>query len=453
MRDTSPFFSHRGRHIFDCNFESPCELEYSLSSKDQESSNKAWLRVSAEDISQLNIPDGPERDHSENTPKGYFLFLNASESPVILSPWLRSSSDQCVVQVAVYKFFQQSGEYIVRMLPIDESSSEILTEQNPEKHGWVLLQRRVGHIEKPFRISLEYIANGNKSIAAVDSFAMKNCTTGAASVSKMALEGSFSCWNGTSIRLGQACDFIRDCTEGEDEGAMCRKLPSGFYCSFEEGDCGWMEGSSAPRASPWRIGSLEYNHFPSVEDFALILDTSKATAGASTVMTSATFPAPLRNSPCELRMSWLIRGVLLGNISLVLVENKTGKELSRTFWHSANNEGLGIWQWLIIPLPDILDRFWFQIIASWERGSNAVIAFDNVSLSLDCFLTINGEKIPRSTTPDSSNLLTSRRGPNNFGWEQKLLGNLQLGTAPISGPAGGHNQPGGAPQTYLEKGG
>lgn len=44
---------------------------------------------------------------------------------------------------------------------------------------------------------------------------------GSTSVSKMALEGSFICWNGTSIRLGQACDFIRDCLEGEDEGDMC----------------------------------------------------------------------------------------------------------------------------------------------------------------------------------------------------------------------------------------
>lgn len=43
---------------------------------------------------------------------------------------------------------------------------------------WVLLQRRVGHLEKPFRISLEYVAHGNKSIAAVDSFAIKNCSTG-----------------------------------------------------------------------------------------------------------------------------------------------------------------------------------------------------------------------------------------------------------------------------------
>ncbi|XP_065690178.2 ALK tyrosine kinase receptor-like [Patagioenas fasciata] len=134
-------------------------------------------------------------------------------------------------------------------------------------------------------------------------------------------------------------------------------------------------------------------------------------------------------------MSWLIHGVLLGNISLVLVENKTGMEQSRTFWHVDNSKGLGIWQWMILPLPDILDRFWFQIIASWEEGSDAVIAFDNVSLSLDCYLTISGEKTPRGTTPDSSNLLTSRGGQKKFGWEQKLLGNLQLNTAPISGPA------------------
>uniref|UniRef100_A0A8C3MQG3 Tyrosine-protein kinase receptor n=1 Tax=Geospiza parvula TaxID=87175 RepID=A0A8C3MQG3_GEOPR len=378
MRDTSPFFSHRGRHIFDCNFESPCELEYSFPSKDQETPNNAWVRLNAEEISQLNLPDGPDTDHSESTPKGSFLFLNTSErpSPTILSPWLRSNSDQCVVQVAVYKFYQQSGEYIARVHPIDESSSEILSEDSPEKHGWVLLQRRVGHLEKPFRISLEYVPNGNKSLAAVDSFAMKNCSSGSASLSKMALEGSFSCWNGTVIRLGQACDFIQDCAEGEDEGDMCRKLPPGFYCSFEEGDCGWTPGS------PVLTFFLLFH-----PGCALLLNTSKAPAVAKTVMTSTAFPAPLRNSPCELRMSWLIHGVLLGNVSLVLVENKTGKEQSWTFWHSENSEALGIWQWMILPLPEILDRFWFQITASWEEGSDAIIAFDNVSLSLDCYLT------------------------------------------------------------------
>ncbi|KAH1172913.1 hypothetical protein KIL84_016752, partial [Mauremys mutica] len=88
---------------------------------------------------------------------------------------------------------------------------------------------------------------------------------GSSSGSKMALQGSFNCWNGTEIKLGQACDFIRDCAEGEDEGDMCKKLPPGFYCSFEEGDCGWTQGSPASLTSPWQIGNLEYSHFPSLE--------------------------------------------------------------------------------------------------------------------------------------------------------------------------------------------
>lgn len=74
----------------------------------------------------------------------------------------------------------------------------------------------------------------------------------------------------------------------------------------------------------------------------------------------------------QLRMSWLIHGVLLGNVSLVLVENKTGKEQSWTFWHSENSEGLGIWQWVILPLPEILDRYessphspaWWSLLAA-----------------------------------------------------------------------------------------
>lgn len=46
---------------------------------------------------------------------------------------------------------------------------------------------------------------------------------------------------------------------------LAGKLPSGFYCSFEEGDCGWMPGSSASHPSPWRIGSAEHKRFPSIE--------------------------------------------------------------------------------------------------------------------------------------------------------------------------------------------
>lgn len=54
---------------------------------------------------------------------------------------------------------------------------------------------------------------------------------------------------------------------------------------------------------------------------------------------------------------------------------------------------------------------------------------------ISCFL-VSGEKTRRGTLPDSSNLLTIRGRQKKFGWEQKLLGNLQLSSAPFSDPAG-----------------
>ena len=61
----------------------------------------------------------------------------------------------------------------------------------------------------------------------------------------------------------------------------------------------------------------------------------------------------------QLRMSWLIRGVLQGNVSLMLVENKTGKEQSRMIWHVATLEGLSLWQWTVLPLLEVADRWAF----------------------------------------------------------------------------------------------
>nr|XP_020648754.1 ALK tyrosine kinase receptor [Pogona vitticeps] len=409
MKDSTPLFIPRGRHFFDCDFESPCDLEYSPSVK--EGHNRSWQRLRADDLSQLLILEGPDRDYSEDSTKGSFLYLNTSENMnfVILSPWLKSNSEDCTVQVAIYRYLQQSGEYAVEVLHADESRVKIPLIPSREKHGWVLLQERVGHLEKPFRISLEYIARGNRSVAAIDSFAMKNCTTGPPSVPKMALQSSFTCWNGTIIKLGQVCDFYRDCAEGEDEGQLCKELPSGFYCSFEDGDCGWIQSSSTlQEAHLWHIVNPQYNHFGFLKERALLLNTSETPAGEGVVMTSAVFPAPMKNSPCELRMSWLLQGILFGDISMVLVENKTGKEHSRKLWHFENRRGLGIWQKLVKPLPDVTDRFWLQIIASWKTGSEAILAFNNVSLSLDCYLTINEEKTSRDHSPDAGNLLIDR---------------------------------------------
>ncbi|KAM6221128.1 ALK tyrosine kinase receptor [Rhynchocyon petersi] len=405
MKDSFPFLSHRSRYGLECSFDFPCELEYSPPLHNNGNHNWSWRHVPSEEASQIDLLNGSEAEHYKEIPRGAFLLLNTSANSkhTILSPWMRSSSEHCTLAVSVHRHLQPSGRYVAQLLPHNEAAREILLVPSSGKHGWTVLQGRIGRPENPFRVALEYISSGNRSLSAVDFFALKNCSEGVSPGSKMALQSSFTCWNGTVLQLGQACDFHRDCIQGEDEGQLCSKLPTGFYCDFEDGFCGWTQGSLFPHAPRWQVRTLKDIRFQEHQGQVLFLSTADVSASGSATLTSATFPTPLKNSPCELRMSWLIRGVLRGNVSLLLVENKTGKEQGRMIWHVATNEGLNLWQWTVLPLLDVSDRFWLQIVAWWGRGSRAIVAFDNISISLDCYLTISREdKMPQSA--ESGNL-------------------------------------------------
>ncbi|XP_049640188.1 ALK tyrosine kinase receptor [Suncus etruscus] len=407
MKDSFPFLSHRSRYGLECSFDFPCELEYSPPLHEPGNRSWSWRRVPSEEASQMDLLDGPEAERSRDMPRGSFLLLNTSANSkhTILSPWMRSSSEHCKLAVSVHRHLHPSGRYVAQLLPHNEAGREILLVPTPGKHGWTVLQGRIGRPENPFRVALEYISSGNRSLSAVDFFALKNCSEGTTPGSKMALQSSFTCWNGTVLQLGRACDFHRDCAQGEDESQLCPTLPAGFYCHFENGFCGWTQGPVLPPTPRWQVRTLKDAWFQNHPGRALLLSTTDTPTSESATVTSATFPAPMKNSPCELRMSWLIRGVLRGNVSLVLVENKTGKEQSRTVWHVATNEGLSLWQWTVLPLLDVADRFWLQIVAWWGQGSRATVAFDNISISLDCYLTVSGEdKVPPSPEPKSRNI-------------------------------------------------
>uniref|UniRef100_F6VTG3 Tyrosine-protein kinase receptor n=1 Tax=Xenopus tropicalis TaxID=8364 RepID=F6VTG3_XENTR len=219
----------------------------------------------------------------------------------------------------------------------------------PGSHLWVQLRGVIGHMERPFRISLEYVAEERGTVAAVDSFAIRNCSQGNLSGLKMALDGVFNCRNGMAIKLRQVCNFIPDCEEEEDEGDLCSK-------------CVWV-GLNWGRAFPLDHVTIS---FPETVPSNL---------------------AVLLLYFVQLRMSFLLKGFLLGNISVLLVDNKTGKVRTRPLWSFENGEGLGVWQHIVLYLKDVMERFWLEIHTSWAQESDSIIAFDNVSLSLGCYLT------------------------------------------------------------------
>ncbi|XP_036191443.1 ALK tyrosine kinase receptor-like [Myotis myotis] len=212
---------------------------------------------------------------------------------------MRSSSEHCRLAVSVHRHLQPSGRYVAQLLPHNEAGREILLVPTPGKHGWTVLQGRIGRPENPFRVALEYISSGNRSLSAVDFFALKNCSEGTSPGSKMALQSSFTCWNGTVLQLGQACDFHQDCAQGEDEDQLCSKLPAGFYCSFEDGFCGWSQGTLSPHAPQWQVKTLKEARFQDHQGHALLLNTTEVPTSSSATVTSSTFPAPMKNSPCE----------------------------------------------------------------------------------------------------------------------------------------------------------
>ncbi|KAI4577386.1 hypothetical protein MJT46_003221 [Ovis ammon polii x Ovis aries] len=347
--------------------------------------------------------------------------------------------------------------------------------------SWTVLQGRIGRPENPFRVALEYISNGNRSLSAVDFFALKNCSevprpsntsinisVVAAAVrlcalfdyilimspsifmslglftlehlillilgnrsspgSKMALQSSFTCWNGTVLQLGQACDFHRDCAQGEDEGQLCRKLPDGFYCDFEDGFCGWTQTSPSPHTPQWQVQTLKDAQFQDyqvitalISDWELLRPGQKVTSGTPPCRHGLSNPqegdlhSVIKTNEYgqrKLRMSWLIRGVLQGNVSLMLVENKTGKEQSRMIWRVATVEGLSLWQRTVLPLLEVADRFSFTENQRDEAPAGQHWSEDRCSSQPQSSAprslvpkAVSGEdKIPQNTAPKSRNL-------------------------------------------------
>ncbi|XP_067901353.1 ALK tyrosine kinase receptor-like isoform X1 [Heterodontus francisci] len=413
LKDETPVSTYQRPYEFYCDFETACELEYS-----SEDGLAGWVIATPQDLSRITETAVPDQDYSEKSSEGHFLFLNVSgyTSFALLSPWLKSTSERCTLEMAIYLQDSKSGEYVVQLLHKNESKTPILSSESEAKTGWTLLQGRVGRLEESFRISLEYRGNSRRSweLAAVDSIILKSCNEGPLTGSRTTLEGSFICQNGVSIKLRQLCDFSIDCSKADDEGAVCNNLPTGSYCSFEENDCEWSSITSEMDEPSWKVKESqsvyeeERNKLCYSEGHALFLNTRENLGADFNELRSPIFPTPIRNSPCEVHMSLCLYGTLMGSLSFLVVENKTDQEYVRTLWEFVNMTGSGSWQKTIIPLPDVSDRFWLQLNTIWTEESSAVIALDNVTLSLDCYLSSNVEISPKNDSANSSQQLLGR---------------------------------------------
>ncbi|XP_055495989.1 ALK tyrosine kinase receptor-like [Leucoraja erinacea] len=107
----------------------------------------------------------------------------------------------------------------------------------------------------------------------------------------------------------------------------------------------------------------------------------------------------------QVHMSLCLFGTLMGSLSFMLVENRTDEEYGRTLWEFGNATGSGSWQKIALSLSNVSDRFWLQLNTAWTDESSAVIALDNVTVSLDCYLTSSADNSSKDDAPNSSQRL------------------------------------------------
>ncbi|XP_029454514.1 leukocyte tyrosine kinase receptor [Rhinatrema bivittatum] len=198
--------------------------------------------------------------------------------------------------------------------------------------------------------------------------------------------------HGSCISRLQVCNFHIDCPSNEDEGAICKdRLPEGAYCSFEAGTCGWTLDSRA--AIPWtfkdsaQMGSeipfLGSSLQATASHFLYLRVQNQQEDGAASVC-SARLPAVVSSKDCQVQFAVYIYGNYNGTISLTVVEECTVPGNSCLVW-----ERMGSWadQWFIVTrqLPELQNRFYLKLLASWSQNSVADIAVDNITFGLDCF--------------------------------------------------------------------
>ncbi|XP_035290944.1 ALK tyrosine kinase receptor [Anguilla anguilla] len=359
----------------------------------------SWSLMAAESSLEAG-PDAVQRGtRLPGWEEGQFLWVNSSAlgGPWVLSPWLWGGPRACGLDMAVFLHPQQSGRYTVWLALRDSPPLTLLSVDKPRRPGWAVLRLILGSQSSPFRISSGYGQPSERDTATFAPLFTTNCTLGTSPTPQIPLQGQYQCHQGPEIAMGQKCDFSADCPLGDDEGDMCRQFLNGTYCSFEDGDCGWR--SVSPRGPKWRVVETQPGGAtPSCPSSGAVMmvdsSHSKGQQGAASVR-SPLFPPPLRNSRCEVRFWLCSGGSQWGALSLSLAENSTGPEKLRRLWHAGvEDDREPGWRLVAVPLYNLTDWFWLQFGTNSVSGRGSYFKLDNFSLSMDCFLTSNGEFPP-----------------------------------------------------------
>eukprot|EP00079_Xenopus_tropicalis_P009591 XP_002933782.2 PREDICTED: leukocyte tyrosine kinase receptor [Xenopus tropicalis] len=340
---------------------------------------------------------------SQSTPRhkqDEILFLNTSQSTEncavtwLLSPILTAGSEMCQLELVLYSQEDAIMTAMVHNIKANFSLPLSLKEKTVNKRSnWKMLSAEIAGVNEPFQISLDYIhcvQTADHPIV-LESLTLRHCSAGYQdSVMPTCVgENSFFCDNGDCINYVNLCDFSNDCPTGEDEGALCEIiLPSGSYCSFDDGTCGWTpyDGNDTTwlYTDATQIEDTSPSDLKLVKGHFLYLSVQSKRSDGSATIYSAVFPKVVTNNVCQLSFKFLISGIYNGSLGIYGLEDGKGMGSSVKLWVKQGASG-NFWNPGTLQIPQFQNRFRLLVVATWGWNSLAHIALDNVTFSVDCF--------------------------------------------------------------------
>ena len=186
---------------------------------------------------------GPSADHTTNTPRGYYMYVDASNGQrftqaALASPTLHQASVTCQMSFYYHMYGQSIG--VLMVYRVDQTSTtRLLFLRGNKGNKWNQATVNIGRVASEFHI--EFRASRSFSVVgdvAIDDVTFTNCAL--PPIQPSCGVNQFRCARGSCIDRSRLCDFTDDCGDSSDESrANCQNVPS--RCTFTSSICDWTQ--------------------------------------------------------------------------------------------------------------------------------------------------------------------------------------------------------------------
>ncbi|XP_039280601.1 leukocyte tyrosine kinase receptor isoform X2 [Nilaparvata lugens] len=363
----------------------------------------------------------PKVDASNNT-NGHYLMVVMTEDGgpkqmLMWSPKYVSTGESCRFKVSLHMGNMVTGSFKILVEIVHNKTSWVVNEKaGNDMQTWEEYSVKIGRLSQEFNIILE-ITSGKEypSHVALDNLRLINCFTEPRPVEINCSPTQYKCRNNTCIDKLDVCDMSMDCVEGDDEEQDCDKVPRFARCSFEEGQCGWVnkidesvDQTSKKSIITWRrhVGPA-----PNPEQSGPSLDhTYQNISGAymhvsmveGKMGSSAILQSPIINPPpwyhndtaspyfnsCHITFYSNQFGTHSSSLALYLQrvdKPKAKKSRQIALWFSYGRKD-NVWSRQVIPIPtNITQKYYLMFEARKGLGKWSDISIDDISMSPKCF--------------------------------------------------------------------